>query len=321
MVLLDRWGRPVIGVRISVNHASHCNFSCVFCHREGIPESTEVMTPGEIERIVAVMKRFGVDKVKITGGEPMLRKDIVEIVSRMKKHDIREISMTTNGTLLDQRARELRRAGLDRVNISLHSLRKERYSHITGAQKLEETLATISSAAEAGLTPVKLNVVVMKEVNEDEIDEMIAFTGKVGGGEKVVLQLIELVEEGEAESQFFKDYFYDLAEVERKLEERAILVTTRKMHNRRRYHLQNGVVVEVVPPMDNCEFCMGNDRMRITHDGDFKPCLLRTDNQVNFLKAMRNGCTDEELEELFKKAVLLREPFFKPEGPLFVKET
>jgi len=320
MALLDRWGRPVIGVRISVNHAAHCNFSCVFCHREGIPESTEVMTPAEIERIVAVMKRYGVDKVKITGGEPMLRKDMTEIVSRIKKHDIREISMTTNGTLLDQRAWDLRRAGLDRVNISLHSLRKERYSHITGTRKFDDTLATITAAVEAGLTPVKLNIVVMKGVNDDEIEEMIAFTEKLGGGEKVVLQLIELVEEGEAESQFFKDYFYDLTEIEEGLRERAVLATTRKMHNRRRYHLPNGVVVELVEPMDNCEFCMGNDRMRITHDGYFKPCLLRIDNQVNFLKSMRSGCSDEELEELFKKAVLLREPFFKPEGPLFVKQ-
>jgi len=278
------------------------------------------MTPLEISRIVGIMKRFGVDKVKITGGEPMLRKDMVEIINGIRKHDVREISMTTNGTLLTERAKDLRRAGLDRVNISLHSLRKERYSHITGTRKFEDTLKTISGTVEAGLTPVKLNVVVMKGVNDDEIEEMIAFTEKVGGGEKVVLQLIELVKEGEANSHFFDQYFYDLAEVEKRLRERAVLVTTRKMHNRRRYHLPNGVIVEVVQPMDNCEFCMGNDRMRITHDGEFKPCLLRTDNQVNFLKAMRAGCTDEQIEELFKKAVLLREPFFKPEGPLFVQQ-
>lgn len=312
MVLLDRWGRPVVGVRISVNHASQCNFSCVFCHREGIPESTEVMTPEEIQRIVRVMRPYGVDRVKITGGEPMLRRDIVEIISRIRQLDVREISMTTNGTLLARLSRDLKAAGLGRVNISLHSLRKDRYSHITGASKLEDTISTVRSTVEAGLAPVKLNVVVMKGVNEDEVEEMIDFTGELGGGEKVVLQLIELVEEGDAESEFFKKYFYDLSAVEAKLRPRAKLVTTRRMHNRHRYHLSNGVIIEVVKPMNNCEFCMGNDRMRVTHDGQFKPCLLREDNQVDFLKALRSGVDDEGLAELFKKAVLLREPYFKP---------
>jgi len=308
--LMDRFGRPVTGLRISLAPSSRCNFDCVFCHSEGIYEPAEpVMRPQEIERIVRIAHGLGVDKVKLTGGEPMLRPDIMEIVGRVKGVGITDLSMTTNGTRLARLAGVLREKGLDRVNISLHSLREERYTFITNTHSHRETMEAIGASVEAGLMPVKLNVVVMKGLNDDEIDEMIRFTAGLGGGEKVILQLIELIS---TQPRFYGVYHVDLSAIEERLRRTATSVTTRRLHNRPRYCLPNGVVVEVVRPMHNASFCAANDRLRVTHDGKFKPCLMRNDNHVDFLTAMRSGASDEELAQLYSTAVALREPFFKP---------
>lgn len=313
-VLVDRWGRPVTGVRISLNSSERCNYRCIFCHSEGIYNDPEdLMTPEEIERIVRVLYKFGVMTVKLTGGEPMLRKDIVEIIRRIKSVGVKEISMTTNGTRFALLAKELKSAGLDRVNISVHSLRRDTYKLITGVDKFDEMITAINAALENQIVPLKLNVVVMRDVNDNEIPELINFTATLNKIGETVLQLIELVAEGAAaNSPFFKKYYYNLSEVEKEITKNAIRIERRPLHNRMKYYLPNGAIVEFVKPMHNSDFCMGNNRIRITYDGKFKPCLLRQDNHIDFITAMRNGATDEELEEIFKKAVRIREPFFKP---------
>ena len=312
-VLIDRFGRPVTGVRVSLNPSSGCNYRCVFCHNEGIYESPEnLMKPEEVEHIIRILYQFGVKFVKITGGEPLLRPDMVEIVERLGRLPLRELSLTTNGTRLSNLAEPLKKAGLKRVNISLHSLKEKTYNFITGATRFKPTLDAIQAALIAGLTPVKLNMVVLKNVNDDEIDDVIRFVGELGGGEKVILQLIELVMEGDADAQFYKMFHADLSEVEESLRKRAVKETVRDLHFRHRYLQPNGVWVEVVKPMHNSTFCMGDHRIRITYDGKFKPCLLRHDNHVDFLQAMRNGVSDDKLADLFRLAVQLREPFFKP---------
>jgi len=313
-VLVDRWGRPVTSVRISLNSSERCNYRCIFCHNEGIYNDPEdLMTPEEIERIVRILYRFGIDSVKLTGGEPMLRKDIIEIIRRIKNIGIKEISMTTNGTRFAQLAGELKKAGLDRVNISVHSLRPSTYEFITGVNKFNEMINAINAALEHQILPLKLNVVIMKNVNDNEINDMIQFTAQLNKKGETILQLIELVAEGAAaNSPFFKKYYYNLSEIEKEIAKQAVKVERRKLHNRMKYYLSNGAIIEFVKPMHNSEFCMGNNRIRITYDGKFKPCLLRQDNHVDFIKAMRNGATDRELEEIFKNAVRLREPFFKP---------
>jgi len=323
MPVLDRFGRPVRGVRISLMPSSRCNFNCVFCHREGVYESPKtLMSHAEIERVVRVLMRFGVDSVKLTGGEPMLRHDILEIVERLGRLGLRDLSMTTNGTRLPRLAGELRRRGLKRVNISLHTVNPEKFCWITGQsdgrageRRFQYTLSAIEAALRAGLNPVKLNVVVMRGVNEDEIGELIGFVEKLGGGDSLILQLIELVPEGAAaDSQFFERYFYSLREVEKMLEDKAVRVVVRRLHLRKQYLLPNGVWVELVRPTNNYVFCMNDDRIRVTHDGKFKPCLMRDDNHVDFLSAMRAGAGDEELERLFLEAVRAREPYWKPPG-------
>jgi cyclic pyranopterin phosphate synthase len=276
---------------------------------EGIKSSSpKSMTADEIQRTVRILSRFGVDGVKLTGGEPMLRRDIIEIVRKLRALDLREISMTTNGTLLSKLAEQLHDAGLSRVNVSLHSLRRDRFRFIVGVDGYDEARSAVSAAIQAKLLPVKLNMTLLKNINDDETDEMIDFAHSTGGNGEVVLQLIELVV---TDPMFYSKYHCDLAPIEERLKTQAIAVYRRGLHNRPRYVLPNGVTVEVVRPMHNSEFCMKNNRIRITYDGKFKPCLLRDDNHVDFLTRMRAGASDEEIGEIFKRAVQVREPFFK----------
>jgi len=308
-VLSDRFGRPITNARISLNSSSTCNFRCIHCHMEGVRSaSSTLMTADEIQRVVRILFSHGIEAVKLTGGEPMLRPDILEIVQKLKSVGLREISMTTNGTRFSKLAGRLRNVGLSRVNISLHSLRKDRFRFIAGVDGYDEAINAATAAIAAKVLPVKLNVTLMKGVNDDEIEQMIRFVHKSGGNGEVVLQLIELVVTNPV---FYEKYHCDLAPIEERLKAQAIAVYRRGLHNRPRYILPDGVTVEVVRPMHNSEFCMKNNRIRITHDGKFKPCLLRDDNHVDFLTRMRAGATDDEISNLFKAAVLLREPFFK----------
>jgi cyclic pyranopterin phosphate synthase len=317
MVLIDRFGREVKGVRISVNTSNECNWNCTFCHKEGVEiERGTIMNSDEIQRIMRILVKFGVKKIKITGGEPMLRKDIVEIISKLNNLNVDEISMTTNGTKLAKTAKELKEAGLSRVNISLHSLREDRFKLITGNGNLNSTLKAINEAVDADLTPVKLNVVLLKGINDDETEDLINYASSLNKNEeKVILQLIELVYEGRAtKNNFYQRFHFKLDKIEDKLRKLAIKIVERKLHFRNKYVLPNNVVIEIVRPMHNSRFCMGCNRIRITHDGKFKPCLLREDNYVDFLTPIRNGASDEELVKLFKHAVYLREPYFKPDN-------
>lgn len=308
MTLYDRFGRPVTNLRISLTQ--ECNFRCFFCHREGQRFlAKNEMTPEEIERIVRIASRLGIRKVKLTGGEPTVREDILEIVRRIKPYVI-DLSMTTNGSRLKELAEPLARAGLDRVNVSLHSLKPDVYKRITGVDMLETVLEGIEEAVKH-LSPVKLNMTVMKGLNDDEIWDMIDFSAKTG----TILQLIELEAPREmTETAFFRKYFYPLRPVEKELEKRAVEIRERTMHRRRKYFIPTdyGIAeVEVVRAMHNTVFCANCTRLRVTSDGKFKTCLLRNDDLIDFLSAIRNGASDAELVDIFKRAVLEREPYWR----------
>lgn len=276
------------------------------------------MTPEEIERITRIAMEFGVESVKITGGEPMLRADILEIVERLGKLGLRDLSMTTNGYRLRELAGALKDRGLMRVNISLHTVDPVKFAWITGFHDLEKgkntfkhTVEAIKKSIEVGFDPVKLNVVVMKNVNENELHDLIKFAEDLNSSRRVILQLIELVSCGSAPKIFAK-YHFDLTPLEREVSAMAVKKVVRRLHLRTQYQLPNGVWIEFVKPMNNYVFCMNDNRLRITHDGEFKPCLMRDDNHIPFLAAMRAGADDEELKKLFLKAVEAREPFWKP---------
>lgn len=318
LMLVDRFGRPVKGLRISITPS--CDLNCFFCHKEGFNAGSDViMTPEEIELIVRVAMSLGIDSVKLTGGEPMMRPDILEIVERLGRLGLSDLSMTTNGFKLAELAKDLRMLGLKRVNISFHSTKPERYARITGL-RLEEArcrhrrlIEAVEKAVKAGFNPVKLNVVVVKGVNDDELDELVSFAESMSTSSEMVVQLIELVGCGLAQG-IMEPHYFDLSRLERLVAERAVKRTVRRLHFRKRYLLPNGVWVEFVKPTGNHLFCMNDIRLRITHDGKLKPCLMRSGNEVEFLSAIRSGASDEELRKLLLKAVELREPFWKPPG-------
>ena len=302
LTLTDPYGRPIKSLRISLTQK--CNLDCFFCHQEGEHSPGREMAPEEVSKIVETASKLGIRKVKLTGGEPLLRPDILEIVEGIRPH-VEEVSMTTNGVLLAEAAQPLKESGLDRVNVSLHSLSPQGFQRITGSNALEKVLQGIEEATAQGLTPVKINTVVMRGVNDNRVEDLIEFSRKAGA----VLQLIEFqaLERGEG---LAGSLYYDLAPLERRLQERSTRVVERPLHRRRIYHLEGGARVEVVRPMHNTEFCMNCTRIRLTSDGKLKPCLMRNDNLVPVVELVRRGGGEEELVEAFKRCVALREPYW-----------
>lgn len=303
-MIKDPYGRPITGIRISVTQ--RCNLHCFYCHKEGQEPSGGVeMTTVEMQRIVKVVAPFGITEVKLTGGEPLMRSDILEIVHKIKSvPGIAEVSMTTNGILLSKFANQLKNAGLVRVNVSLDTLKPETYRLITSVDALEAVVAGIKEAVKAGLWPVKVNMVVLKDVNDDQIWNMIHFARK----NDVILQVIEF--ESADEGELYQKYHMDLASLENELEKVTREIKVRRMHHRKKYFLRGGVEVEVVKPMHNLEFCKYCRRIRLTSDGKFKTCLFRSDDLIDVLGPMRNGASDEALKKLFVKAVERRKPYF-----------
>lgn len=265
------------------------------------------MSVEEIVHIAKIAISLGIARVKLTGGEPLMRKDLPQIISGIAAvPGLRDLSLTTNGLLLGGgMARKLHESGLRRVNISLPSLNPETYHKLTGG-KLESALEGVKAAIEAEFCPVKLNMVVLKDVNVGDVFDLIEYAGKNG----IVLQLIEL-DPVNVSGKYYSEHHRSLEEQEAILKEKAVSVEKRPfMHNRLIYHLPNATV-EVVKPIENTDFCMHCTRMRITSDGKLKPCLMRNDNLTDILTPIRKGASDEELKELFVKANLLREPFNK----------
>jgi len=306
MALVDGYGRPVTNLRISVT--DECNLNCFYCHREGQKKGEKEMTPEEIERIVRIASLLGIKKVKLTGGEPTIRRDIVEIVRRIRPYVV-DLSLTTNGTVMYRLAEELKEAGLDRVNISLDTLDREKYKKITGFDVLPRVLKGIEKSVEL-FKLVKLNMVVMKDLNHMEIHNMINYAARIGA----VLQLIEIEVPRELlDSWFFKEYFYPLKPLEEEFAKRAVEIRERRLHRRRKYFIptENGVAeVEVIRSMHNTVFCANCTRIRLTADGHLKTCLLRRDDLVDILTPLREGASDEELVEMFKKVIATREPYW-----------
>jgi len=303
-VVKDKYERPILSLRITITN--RCNENCLYCHHDGMVTSKDEMTPDELYTICKIAKKIGVRKIRLSGGDPLIRKDIVEIVEKIASLDFKDISLTTNGVLLDQYAQDLKNAGLDRVNVSLDTLDKETYKKVTNLDYLDEAKAGILKAVEVGLYPVKINMVVMKDINVDEIKDMFEFCKKNG----IILQLIELIEsENCDDDKFSAEYHYPLDSIEKRLADIADDVRERKfMQGRKKYYINDGEI-EIVRPVDNSKFCASCSRLRITPDGKIKPCLLRNDNLVELISHVRAGESEEKLEEIFIKGINKREPY------------
>jgi cyclic pyranopterin phosphate synthase len=282
--------------------------NCTYCHGEGEERTAEnangEMAIEEIRRIARIAVSLDISKIKLTGGEPLTRQDVAEIVREISFiPGLTDLSMTTNGTLLAGLAKKLHAAGLKRVNISLPTLDEKIYRKLTGGN-VEEALRGVEDAMNIGFRPVKLNMLIMKDINDFAVPEMIEFAGKTG----TVLQLIELEPINVSNSYYAKRHI-PLDEYETMLKQKAVKVETRQfMQNRRIYHLPD-VKVEVIHPIENTEFCLNCTRLRVTSDGKLKPCLMRNDSTVDILTPMRNGASEKELVELFKLANQNRQPY------------
>lgn len=305
MTVTDTYQRPIISLRISITN--RCNVNCFYCHHDGILPQKYEMTPDEIHRIAQVARSIGVRKIRLSGGEPLIRDDIVEIVSKISSIGFKDVSITTNGTYLDKYADSLVEAGLNRVNVSLDTLNPETYQFITKKDYLEKAKQGIIRAAESGLYPVKVNMVVMKGLNHNEIWDMFHFCQE----NNAVLQLIELLKTDNCpDNGFIDDYHYNMDDLEEELANMADKVKTRQFMQDRKKYFVDGGEIEVVKPMDNTQFCKNCTRIRITPEGKLKPCLLRNDNLVDFIEPMLQGKSNEELKKLFLKAIDNREPFY-----------
>jgi cyclic pyranopterin phosphate synthase len=307
MVLTDNCGRPLLNLRIAITQ--RCNFRCDYCHKEGEECSRgdrEDLTIDEIVRIAKIAVSLDISRIKLTGGEPLMRKDLCDIVKGIAAvPGLKDLSLTTNGSLLAFEAEKLRKCGLRRVNISLPTLNPEVYHKLTDGT-LAYVIDGVKAAVAAGLNPVKLNMVILNGINVDDVPEMMDFAGQTG----TILQLIEL-DPVNVNDEFFSTYHKLLDDYEEMLQQKAMKIETRKfMHNRRVYHLPC-VTVEVVHPTENGEFCAHCTRLRVTSDGKLKTCLMRNDNLIDILTPMRNGASDEDLKGLFLSANEAREPYNK----------
>ena len=308
-MIKDSFGRPVLNLRISVTQ--RCNLHCPYCHREGQEkepfDSAVEMTPSEIALLAKIAISLGIARIKLTGGEPLLRGDILDIIKGLAElRNLEDLSMTTNGTFLAPMAKDLRSSGLERVNVSLPSLNPEVYAGLMGGS-LKEVLEGIDAAVEAGLHPVKVNMLILAGVNEEEIPAMIHFAGERG----TVLQLIEL-EPVNIGKHYYERHHYPLNAVESDLARQAVETKVRRdMQNRRIFVLPEGTV-EVIHPIENTEFCAHCTRLRITSDGKLKPCLMVNTNLVDVLTRLRSGANEEQLTKLLAETCKAREPYYKP---------
>ncbi|MFX1534499.1 MAG: GTP 3',8-cyclase MoaA [Promethearchaeota archaeon] len=287
--LIDPWGRLITHLRISITNK--CNLQCFYCHREGHVPKGDNLSIQVIQKAVEVCANYGIKYVKITGGEPLIRHDILRIVKIIAETPgIEEVSMTTNGRHLEKLALQLRKAGLSRFNIGCDSLTSSILP-----KNVEYISPGLTAAKKAGFKKIKLNMVVLKDLNHQEIEKMIDLARK----EQVTLQLIELMET-EQGSDFFKKYWYPLSSIEEDLVHRAEHVHVRSLQARKQYFLP-GVTVEVVRSHQP-HFCQHCNKIRITNDGFFKPCLRNDNNLVPI---------GDDPEEALLEAVKRRKPYVK----------
>lgn len=305
--IVDRFGRPFTIMRISITH--DCNFRCFFCHMEGEdPYSKSYLTPEEIGIVAEAASRLGARRFKITGGEPTLRRDLFDIIMEIRSRGKAEdVSMTTNGFLLEEIAGKLRSAGLDRVNISLHSIDEERFYRITGTRMLDRVLRGIDAAIRAGFRQIKINMVILRSFNEDDVWRLIDFVRE----KNLVLQLIELHPVGEGRKVFSRLHTF-LEDLEERLARSSRMKIRRELHNRPVYYLEGGGVVEIVRPVKNPLFCAACTRIRLTADGYLKPCLVRSDNLVSIRDILRSDMDREEKVKRVVEALLLANSLREP---------
>ena len=306
MDLVDSFGRVVRDLRISVT--DRCNFRCTYCMpAEGMTwlDRSEVLTYEEIERVARIcVEKFGVDSLRLTGGEPTVRAHLPQLISKLAALRLPDgtkpdIALTTNGATLRNIALELRNAGLDRINVSLDSLKPERFFAMTRRDELHNVLAGIAEAQIAGFAPMKVNAVVERGANDDEILDLVRY----GRDNNVEVRFIEFMpldatNEWERNKVVSQDEIVATIAAEFPLE----LMPARGAAPADRWRFLDGKGTVGVIPSVTHPFCGDCDRVRLTSDGQFRTCLFATD-ESDIRSLLRNGGTDEEIAELIQIAV------------------
>jgi len=283
--MFDLYGRKINYLRISVTDL--CNLRCKYCMPEkGIDKiyHKEILTLEEMQNITEKFVEIGVDKVRITGGEPLVRNNILKLVEGIGRiEQVRDLAMTTNGTLLKKYARDLKNAGLNRLNISLDTLNQEKYSRITKTGQLKDVIEGIEAAKKEGLTPIKLNIVLIKGFNEDEIEDFINLTRY----EDIDVRFIELMPIGALKYWSLNKYISNETVLERVptlIETKASDISSPATY----YKLPNAKGrVGLINPI-SCKFCESCNRIRLTADGKIKSCLHSND-EIDLKKMIRDG--------------------------------
>ena len=307
MVLVDKFGREITDVRISIT--DRCNYKCVYC-RTGNEGALYADLPiADYLRMSRVLIGLGIRKVRITGGEPLLRKGVVDFVRELSRlrtpqGERLDIAMTTNGHLLAEMVQPLKDAGLDRVTVSMDAVDPDRFARITRvANGYDNVLAGIRAARQVGLSPVKVNCVLMRGFNEDQIIPFGMFAREEG----VVVRFIEFMPL-EEERVWSPDVVVTLDEIVRRMSEYRPLIEIahERSETARRYRFDDGIgEIGIIAPVSH-PFCGHCSRIRITSDGKIRTCLFSIwDHDLH--GQMRRGASDEELAEFIRGVVQRKE--------------
>jgi len=301
-MLLDPYRRKINYLRISVT--DRCNLRCRYCMpEEGIPliPHKDILTYEEILRIVRVFAPEGISKIRLTGGEPLVRKGIVDFISSLSHiEEIEDLSLTTNGILLKELAQDLKQAGLKRVNISLDSLRKERFYQITRKDDFERVWTGVEEALRVGLSPIKINMVAIKGLNDDEIESFARLTLPL----PLTVRYIEYMPSGNGEEWKESDIL-TIPQIKNRLEnvDRLIPVSSDQWDGPAMRFRFEGSLGEIglIGPVSS-HFCSDCNRLRLTADGKIRTCLF-SDEEVDVKEILRNGGTDRDLNERLRVAL------------------
>ncbi len=301
--LTDPFNRRIDYLRISIT--DRCNLKCVYCmpskglHYFG---GTEIITDEEIVRVVRIARKYDLRKVRITGGEPLLRKNITNLISEIKKTGIRDLSLTTNGIRLSGVAEKLKKAGLDRVNISLDTMNAGRYKEMTNGGDISRVWESVHESERVGLSPVKINIVPIRGLNDDEIPAFASLTFE----KNCHIRFIEFMP-ATGDGMWRKEKCVNAPEI---LEKIATLGKIERIEYRgngpsRNYRIKGAAgVIGIISPLSDhfCGFC---NRLRLTSDGKLRPCLF-SKKEIDIKSPMRNGAPDKEIERLFLHAVSIK---------------
>jgi cyclic pyranopterin phosphate synthase len=296
MAVVDRYGRPLSSLRISVT--DRCNLRCLYCMPEPdyawLPKET-ILSFEEIDAMVGAFTALGVDRVRITGGEPLLRRDLTSLIRTLAARDaVRDLALTTNGVLLAPQARALREAGLQRITVSLDTLDRQRFEAITRFDALGAVLSGIDAAATAGFASLKIDSVIMRGVNDDELPALIEYGKRVGAE----VRFIEYMDVGGA-TQWSTDAVVSKRAMLDVLEARfggIVPLEETSSAPAVRFRLPDGTVFGIIASTTE-PFCHSCDRSRLTADGVWLMCLYARAG-TDLRRPLRAGATDEELQRL-----------------------